>query len=135
MSGIDNLIGDFLSKQGGSLTKELTSKLGFTSEAAGKFIPAAGQKIQSALQGGGLDISKLAGGDFSALLSMIDVPGLAKTAGVDAGKAKSGLETILGSVMQMLSSQSGGLQGLLKSVAGGSGGILGTAKKMLGGAG
>lgn len=130
MTDIAKIVQELVSRHGAEFVRELTAKAGFSAEQAGKFVPAAGERVASAISGGGLDLSKLLGGDFAALLSRIDVAALAKQVGIDGGKAQSGLAALLPLLLQLVKQDGGGLEGLLKGLGGGAG--LGDIGKMAG---
>lgn len=117
-----------LDEHGPKLVSELTHKAGFQPDEAQKFVPAAAQQAFDKLKGGGLDLkSLLGGGDVSALIGKMDLGALAKTSGVDVGKAASGLKALLPALLELLKSKgfdAGKLASLLGGASGsGAGGI------------
>lgn len=134
MTELAKLVQELVAQHGPQLVADLTARAGLDALQAGKFVPAAGDTIAKALAGGGVDISRVVGGDFGALLSKIDVAALAKKVGIDGGRAQGALATLLPLVLQLVRQESGGLEGLLKNLAGGGGlrDLGGAAAKLFG---
>ncbi len=130
MTDFTKLVQDLVAQHGSKLAADLTQKAGFSAEQAAQFVPAAGDKVASAISGGGFDLEKVLGGDFGSLLAKIDVASLAKQVGIDGAKAQGGLAALLPTLLQLLQKNGGGLEGLLKGLGGGGG--LGGLGKMAG---
>jgi len=126
-----DLLNEFLRTKGPEVTQLLTGKLGFSADQAKGFLPPAAQKIFETVKSGGLDLNKLLGGDVSQLLAKLDVPALGKAAGVDAGKAGSGVKAIVDAALALLK-EKGGLAGLLGDKGGALGQAAGLAGKLFG---
>lgn len=122
-----DILKTLLDDHGPALTSELTSKAGFSADQAKKFVPAAAQQALDKIKGGGFDLkSLLGGGDVSALIGKMDLAGLSKTAGIDAGKAAIGLKAILPMIMKLIQSKGFDANKLTEMLGGG--GLGGVAK-------
>lgn len=93
------------------LTGALEQKAGFSAAEALKFLPAVLDKLKGLLGDGKLDLAKLA--DLSALKGKFDLSALAKLAGIDVGKAGTGLDVVLRKVEDLAGKETGGLAGML----------------------
>jgi len=124
-----DIVKQLLADQAGPLVEKLTGQLGFSAEQAQGFVPAAVTQLIEVVKGGGIDLAGLlGGGDPSALVDQVDTGALAQAAGVDATKAKQGLQSIAPSILEKLGESAGGAQGLLSMLGGeGAGGLLGKA--------
>jgi len=131
-----DIVKQLLADQAGPLVEKLTGQLGFSAEQAQGFVPAAVTQLIQVVKGGGVDLAGLlgGGGDPSALVDKVDAGALAQAAGVDATKAKQGLQSIAPSILEKLGESAGGAQGLLSMLGGeGAGGLLGKASGLASG--
>lgn len=113
-----------------TILKALVAKLGVDESQAGSFLEKAVSMISGLMQGGELDPTALLGGDISALTSKLDMGSLAGALGGDAGKADTGLRTLMD---QVSGDAAGGLLGKLGDLGGGGDALKGIAGKFLGG--
>lgn len=117
-----------------TILKALVAKLGVDESQAGSFLEKAVSMISGLISGDQLDPKALLGGDISALTSKLDMGSLAGVLGGDAGKADTGLRTIMD---QVSGDAAGGLLGKLGDAMGGGGdagdALKGIAGKFLGG--
>lgn len=131
-----DLLKSLLDEHGSSLVNELTTKTGFSADQAKKFVPAAAQQTMDKVKSGGIDVKSLfSGGDLSAVIGKLDLGALAKTSGVDAGKAAAGLKAILPMIVKVLQSKgldANALSGLLGGGGGGLGGLAAGVGKLFG---
>ena len=126
-------IQDLISRHGGELSQELTSKAGLGADQAQSFLPAMADQLAGALGGGGLDLSALlSGGDLAGLISKLDPSALAAAANLDETSAKRALEAVLPKLLSLLGERAGGVEGLLGALGDGQG-LLGAAGKLAGG--
>ena len=123
-----------IEKYGPALTRQLTSKSGFTPTEAQGFVPALIEKVVGVVKGGGVDLKSLFGGNVSSLIAKLDLASLAKTAGVDRAKAEAGAREVVPSLVAQLQSDPGGLEGLLgkAGMAGGAQDLMKKAGKLFG---
>ena len=116
----------------------LTGSAGLESGEARSLLPPALDGIGQAVGSGGLDLSTLLGGGdgVSALLGKLDLAAIASAAGIDEGRARAGLASLVPVVLSLLSDktgQAGGVENLLGMLGGGgAGGALGTLGGMAG---
>lgn len=127
---MQNLLQDFLSKQGPALIQTLSSKLGFTQQQASGFLGAIVGNATKVLGTKGFDAKTLLGGGTGALLAKLDLPGIAKQVGIDAKKADAGAAEVVPSLLKHLEKGAGGLEGMLGKVGGG--GLAKSAGDLLG---
>jgi hypothetical protein len=120
-----------------SIIQGLTSKLGIGPGQANGFLNKALSLLQGGLSSGKVDPGELERGDTSGIMSKLDVNQLSGYVGGDTGKARSGMETIIGHISSAVSS-GGGAKALLSQFgagagAGGSGGgVMGQVGSMAG---
>ncbi len=123
-----DLLKTLLDEHGPALVNELTTKTGFSADQARKFVPAAAQQAMDKVKSGGLDVKSLfGGGDLSAAIAKMDLGALAKTSGVDAGKAAAGLKALLPMIAKLLESKGLDANKLSALLGGGGGGLGGLA--------
>jgi len=114
----------------------LTGAGGLESGEAQSLLPPALDGIGQAIGSGGLDLTSLLGGGggdiVSALLGRLDLAGIASAAGVDQGRAETGLASLIPVVVSLLGDKAGGAENIL-GMLGGGGGEAGAALGALGG--
>lgn len=113
-----------LQAHGDKFLGALTGAGGLDSEEAKNLLPPALGGIGEALSGGGFDLGSLLGegGGVSDLLSQLDIPGIASSAGIEQGKAQTGLASLIPVVVALLgdkASGAGGVEDLLGMLGGG----------------
>jgi len=131
------LIQDLLAEHGPKLIDQAVSAASGAVDAdqVRALLPPTGQQLDAAVSGGGLDLSALlGGGGLDGLLSQLDIGAIASAAGLDAGTAQQGLQSLLPAIGSLLQSQ-GGAGELLAKLGGGDAaeGLLGAAGKLAGG--
>ena len=129
-----NFLKDMLAEHSGDLVAKLTDKVGFSSEIAEKFIPAAGSATVEAVksESASLDLGNLASaGNVSSVMSGIDVGALASQIGISTEQTTGGLSAILPTVLSLISSKAGSSGGVL-ALLGLGGGLGGAADKLKG---
>ncbi|MBT8335201.1 MAG: DUF937 domain-containing protein [Gemmatimonadetes bacterium] len=131
MNFLKNLLGDSAS----GLVSSLVSKAGFTADEAQAFVPEATTSVVGAVKTtGDIDLSNL-GAAAQKVMGDIDVPALAKRAGIGPDQAQGGLTAIVPTLLQIIQEKAGGAGGLMSMLGGvtqGGGGMLGGLGKMLG---
>jgi len=116
------------------IVQNLTSKLGIGSDQAGGFFSKALSMLEGGITSGSVSPSDVESGNASGILSKLDLSQLSTFTGGDTGKARSGMETIIGHVTSAVKS-TGGVQGLLSKFGAGSGaqgGVMGQVGGMAG---
>lgn len=129
------IIDELISSGGTELLASLTEKAGFTPQEAQRFLPVATEQVVEEVQGGGLDLGSLLGGDgVGSLISKLDIGSLASQTGLDTAQASTGLQSLVPVLLSLLQSKAGGADGIL-SMLGGSqkGGAMGALGKLAGG--
>ncbi len=127
---LDQLLGD--AKSG--IVQSLTSKLGIGADQAGGFLGKALSMLEGGITSGNVSPSDVESGNTSGILSKLDLSQLSSFTGGDTGKARSGMETVIGHVTGAVKS-AGGVQGLLSKFgagAGSQGGVMGQVGGMAG---
>lgn len=116
-----------------SLIGALASKLGIGTDQAGGFLQRGLSMLEGGLKSGQFDASSLTSGNISGILSKLDLNQLGGFVGGDAGKARTGMETILGGVTNAAQSVGGAdkLMDMLGAGQGG-GGVMNRAAGMAG---
>jgi hypothetical protein len=118
---MNDMIQKLLASKGPALVSSLTSTLGIEPDKAQGFLQVALTKIGSLVQGGGIDLGSLLGGDAATqLMEKVDVDEIASETDLDSETVTKGLRSLLPEVM---SSLGGGGDG---------GGLLGKASKLFG---
>lgn len=126
---IEGLLKELLSEKGSSWVGMLTSKLGFSTEQAEGFVPAALEKVVGLFSSGKVDVAD--GLDAGNILSKLDPGEIGKKVGVDADKAKEGLEGLIPNVVSSVEEKAGGADGLLSMLGkGGVGDAIGKLGKL-----
>ena len=126
---------DMLAEHSGDLVAKLTGSAGLSSEAAEKFIPAAGSATVDAIksESAGLDLTNLAAaGNVSSVMSGIDVGALASKVGISAEQTTSGMSAILPTILGLIGSKAAGSSGGVLALLGLGGGLGGVADKIKG---
>lgn len=117
------MIEALLKKHSGELIGALTGAGGLDTGEAKSLLPPAISGIGDVLGSGNLDVSKLLGsGGAAELLGKLDLAGIAASAGLNEGKAQSGLSSLIPVVVSLLGEKAGGADGLLSMLGRGSGG-------------
>lgn len=125
------MLDQILSEHGSEMITAITERSDLDTGEAQKLLPPALDGIGSALSSGNLDIGSLlgGGGGASALLEQLDIGALAGAAGIEEGRARGALESLVPVVLSILGKEGGGgaLGSLLGAVGGesGAGGALG----------
>ena len=128
---------DILEAKGAELAGGLVNKLGFKTEQAQAFVPAAADSVFDVVKekAGGLDLSNLAA-STGPLIEGVDVGALAAKAGIDSAQVTAGLRAIIPALLSALQEKAGGLSGLTSMLGGkGVGKALGRASALGGAAG
>jgi hypothetical protein len=137
-----DFLNDIIRDRGGDLVAQLTSKAGFSTEQAERFVPAAGSSVAETLasRASEMDLTNLASADsVGMILKHLDVGAIAKKAGVTAEQGAKGLNSLLPMLMQLIGDHAKDASGLLALLGGGGGlgknlgALKGMAGKFLGG--
>lgn len=137
-----DFLNDIIKERGGDLIAELTSKAGFSTDQAARFVPAAGSSVMDALtaRASDLDLGDLTSASaLGTITQQMDIGALSQKAGVTADQGAKGLSSILPMLMGLIGEHGKGAGGLLSlltasgGAAGGLGAIKGLAGKFLGG--
>ncbi len=117
-----------------SILKELTGRLGLNPDQAGGFLQKGLALLEGAFKGGKLDLASLTSGTPSTVASKLDTTPLAGLVGGDPGKARVGLESILGPLMSSIKNNAGGAQQILGHLTGEGGktGLMGQVTEFAG---
>lgn len=100
--------------------KDLMTKLGLNADQAGSFLQKGLALLEGAIKSGGISGSSLTQGSAGSVLSKLNLGSLTSLVGGDAGKARSGMESILTPLLNGIKSNSGVAQNLLGQLAGAS---------------
>jgi hypothetical protein len=112
------MIEALLEEHSGVLLSTLIESGGFETGKANNFLPAALSGIGKVIGSGDLDLDLASlleggGGGVSELLGKLDIAGIASSAGLEEGRAQSGLACLVPGVISLLGDQAGGVEGLL----------------------
>lgn len=125
-------IQSLISRFAPALTQQLVAKSGFTQPEAQGFVPGLIKKVVGLTQGGSFDLKSFLGGEVSGLVSKLDVPALARSAGIDTAKAEAGAREVVPTFLKQLSAEPGGIDGLLGQGEGGAKGLIAKVGKLFG---
>jgi hypothetical protein len=115
-----------------TILQSLTSKLGLSSNQAGGFLQKALSLLETGITSGKVNPTELDSGDPSSILSKLDLGQLSSFTGGDTGKARTGMEAILGHIMSFVKS-SGGAKALMSNLTAGAGAGGGSTASQVGG--
>jgi hypothetical protein len=107
---------EILKDKGAEMVSALTSKAGFSTDQAEKFVPEAGSSAVEVLKSKALslDMENLASpGNISAILGGVDVAALARKVGVTADQGSKGLTTMLPMLLGLMGSKANGMTGMM----------------------
>lgn len=100
------------------IIKDLMGKLGLNADQAGGFLQKGLALIEGALKSGTLKSSSFVQGGSQGILSKLNIGSLAGLAGGDAGKARTGMESILTPLINSVKNNAGGAEALLGQLTG-----------------
>lgn len=121
-----DFLNDIIRDRGADLIAELTSKAGFSTDQAERFVPAAGSSVMDmvASRTSDLDLTDLASASsVRTIMEHLDVGALSRTAGVTAEQGAKGLTSLLPMLMSLIGDHAKDAGGLLSML--GAGGALG----------
>ena len=124
-----------LKEHSGELLGALTGGAGLETSEAESLLPPALSGIGDVIGSGDLDLTSLLGGGgdgVSALLQKLNIAEIASSAGIEEGRAQSGLSSLIPVALSLLGDKAGGAEGIL-GMLGGSSGSGGGALGALGG--
>ena len=121
-----DLLKQMIEENGPALLGALTGDAGLSESQAQSLLPEVASGVGQALEGGGLDLGSLLGGDVGKLLQDVDFGALASAAGLSEAQVESGLEALLPLLMKLLGEQTGGAEGLGALLGGDAGKALGS---------
>lgn len=113
-----------LKERSGDLLGALTGGAGFSAEQAEKFLPEAGSKVGQVIasKASDLDLSDMASAsNIGAIMSGLDVAGLASKVGVSTEQGTNGLTALLPMLLGFLGDKGKDAGGLLGLLGGGEG--------------
>lgn len=116
-----------------NVLQDLTSKLGLENSQAQGFLQQALALIERAFKNGKFDPSALLGGNLSSILGKLDLGSLSGLVGGDAGKAKTGMESVLDGLLNGIKNDPQQATALLTQLTGGNNsGLLGQVSGLAG---